>query len=233
MRIAVGVVVLASALFALAQGAGASIMIGANASGVALRVGEGGGAEVSWTQGGGRRVVVVRPDGSVHWGERLPGGDASQPASIDLPLDAIVRQGPDGALYAVQSWRRLKTGPIELRFSRWRGEPTRLTLDANCCKWRSERIAGYASFQGKAIFGYSSTPQGVPLDDLGRNVYLDSLRGGGWQRMMGILTHRPTGFYRLWIRPYWRGSAYRGTIIGPNWGWTLAPDARAVTDSAM
>lgn len=233
MRNAVGVVVLASALFALAQGAGASIMIGANASAVSLRVGDGGSAEVSFTQGGSRRTVVVRPDGSVQWGQRLPGGDASQPAAVDLPLDAIVRQGPDGALYAVQSWRRLKTGPIELRFSRWRGEPTRLTLDANCCKWHSERIAGHASFQGKAIFGYSSTPQGVPLDDLGRNVYLDSLRGRGWQRMMGILTHRPTGFYRLWIRPYWRGSAYRGTIIGPNWGWTLAPDARAVTDSAM
>ena len=45
--------------------------------------------------------------------------------------------------------------------------------------------------------------------------------------MMGILTNRPTGFLSLWIRAYWQGTRYRGAISGPNWGWTLAPDAAA------
>ena len=88
-------------------------------------------------------------------------------------------------------------------------------------------LKGTASFQGRPIYGEHSTPQGVPLDDLGRNVYLDSYRGNGWMRMMGILTNRPTGLFSLWIRSYWQGSRYRGAIIGPNWGWTLGPDAAA------
>jgi hypothetical protein len=124
------------------------------------------------------------------------------------------------------------SGPVELRFSRWRGEPTRLTLRAVCCKWGGENIEGTASFQGRPIYGHRSTPEGNPLDDLGRNVYLDSYRAGDWSRMMGILTNRPTGFYSLWIRTNWQGSRYRGAIIGPNWGWTLGPDAAAETPSA-
>ena len=45
--------------------------------------------------------------------------------------------------------------------------------------------------------------------------------------MMGILTNRPTGYFSLWIRTNWYGTRYRGAIIGPNWGWTLGPDAAA------
>jgi hypothetical protein len=96
--------------------------------------------------------------------------------------------------------------------------------------WRE--YPGKASFQGRPIFGQHSTAQGDPLDAFGRNVYLDSYRDNGWMRMMGILTNRPTGFFSLWIRSYWQGSRYRGAIIGPNWGWTLARDAAAETVSA-
>jgi len=49
--------------------------------------------------------------------------------------------------------------------------------------------------------------------------------------MMGILTHKPTGSFSLWIRPEWTGTAFRGTVPGPNWGWTLGPDALAETQS--
>ena len=112
------------------------------------------------------------------------------------PLRGCAPPHADGKLWALQTWRRLAHGPVELRFSRWHGSPTALTLHAVCCKWGGENIEGTASFQGRPIYGEHATPQGVPLDDLGRNVYLDSYRGTGWMRMMGILTNRPTGSFR-------------------------------------
>ncbi|MGI9657792.1 MAG: hypothetical protein ACR2OD_02705, partial [Gaiellaceae bacterium] len=163
---------------------------------------------------------------------RLPGKDVSRPAQIKLPFSAAVRRTPDGRLWALQAWRRLGSGPVELMFSRWRGAPTKLTLSAACCKWRSETIQGRASFHGKPVHGFSATRDGVPLDPFGRNVYLDTRRGGKWQRMMGILAQRPQGKFRLWIRPHWRGTIYRGTIRGPNRGWTLAPDAHAWAETS-
>ncbi len=232
MRTIVAATIAALALTPLAAG---SVQVGSNPVRVALRVGPGGAAEASWTTGSGaRRVAAIAPSGEIRWGRGIAGRDVSAPApDVRLPLAVSVRRTPDGALWALQAWRRLRTGSVELRFSRWQGDPTRLTLDAVCCKWRSERIQGVAQFQGQPIYGFSSTRKGVPLDDSGRNVYLDSFRKGGWRRMMGILTHRPTGFYRLWIRPNWRGQRYRGTIIGPNRGWTLAPDARAFAESVL
>ena len=234
-RLKAGVAVVAGILFAGAPAAEASIKVAANARSPALRVNVLGFAEVSWsTKSGERRYAVVDPAGLVHYNQTLLGPDVSVPAAgLRLPVARTVRQTPDGARWALQSWRRLKRGPVELRFSRWRGEPTKLTLAARCCKWRSERISGYATFQGAPIFGYAYTATGVPLDKFGRNVYLDAFQRGRWKRMMGILTHRPTGFYRLWIRRHWRGSRYRGTIIGPNLAWVLAPDARATTRSVL
>jgi hypothetical protein len=81
------------------------------------------------------------------------------------------------------------------------------------------------------VHGFHSTSAGVPLDPFGRNVYLDSYRAGGWQRMMGILAHKGSGAFSLWIRPHWEGSSYRGRVIGPNLGSTLAPDAEAICRS--
>ncbi len=205
-----------------------SVEVGVDARNVTLRVDSVGDAEVTWDSTGARHSLLIARDGSLHYGAGLSGPDVSHPAEgVSLPWEVTVRQTPDGSLYAVQAWRRLVTGPIELRFSRWRGEPTRLALDVVCCKWGSVNVEGSASFHGKPIFGYSATPQGSPLDPLGRNVYLDSMRDGHWLRMMGILTHRPTGTFSLWIRANWSGTSYRGTIPGPNWGWTLAPDAAA------
>ena len=193
-----------------------------------LRVNSVGDAEVNWTAGGADRSVLITHDGSFHFGEALSGPDVSSPSeAFKLPWQVVERRTPDGSFYALQAWRRLDSGPVELRFSRWQGAPTTLTLRVVCCKWGHVNVEGAASFHGKPIFGYSVTPQGAPLDPFGRNVYLDTLRDGRWQRMMGILTHKPTGAFSLWIRPVWTGSSYRGTIPGPNWGWTLGPDAAA------
>jgi hypothetical protein len=212
--------------------AAASIKVAADAQAPSLRVDGAGNAEVDWTTGTGeRRSLLVSPSGGLTYGGRLAGGDVSVPAAAPVPFALAVRRTPDGKLWALQAWQRLAQGPVELRFSRWRGEPTRLTLHTTCCRWGGENVVGDASFQGKPIYGQHATRQGVPLDDLGRNVYLDSYQGSAWTRMMGILTNRPTGAFSLWIRPNWQGTQYRGAIIGPNWGWTLAPDAAAEATS--
>jgi hypothetical protein len=221
-------------VFLVAGGeAAASTKVAGDARDPVLRVDAAGYAEVAWTAGRGeRRSMVVAPNGAVTYGARISGGDVSTPADVRIPFAVVVRRTPDGALWALQSWRRLLRGPVELRFSRWRGEITQIDLRAVCCKWGGENVEGEASYHGRPVFGYRSTHAGVPLDDLGRNVYLDSYRGGGWTRMMGILANRPTGHFTLWIRRYWQGTHYRAAMIGPNWGWTLAPDAQAHTSSA-
>jgi hypothetical protein len=211
-----------------------SIKVADNARDATLRVDAAGDTEVDWTSSdGGRLSLVVDRSGSIRYGSRLSGADVSHPTPAgDLPWAVAVRQTPDGSFYALQSWQRLDNGPIELRFSRWRGDATLLTLHSVCCKWGGENVKGNASFHGRPIFGFKATRQGSPLDPYGRNVYLDTYRGGRWQRMMGILAKRPAGSFSLWIRPVWSGTAYRGTISGPNWGWTLGPDAFAQTVSS-
>src|ERR671930_130165 len=213
--------------------AAASIMVASWARTPTLKVMAGGAAEVDWTSGGRRHSVVIYRNGARRYGAHLKGRDVSFPTTaVSVPLALAVRQTPNGSFWALQAWRRLRTGPLELRFSRWQGVATTLTLQAVCCKWRSENVVGQATFHGRPFCGGHATSTGVPLDRFGRNVYLDTLRGGAWRRMMGILTHRNTGRFSLWIRPNWLGTAYRGTIIGPNWGWTLGPDAQAVTHTS-
>ena len=121
-----------AAALAVAGGASASIKITGDARTASLRVDATGAAEVSWvTAAGDRRSLLVLPSGSLVYGGRLSGADVSRPASdVRIPFAVAVRKTPDGALWALQSWRRLIRGPVELRFARWSGEPTQLTLRA-------------------------------------------------------------------------------------------------------
>jgi hypothetical protein len=213
----------------------ASIKVAGNAKNASFRVNAKGVATVFWTTSSGRRMsAIVRPSGRVTYGKRAPGRDISRPSSaVRIPMQVAQRRTPNGRNWALQSWRRLRGGQYELRISRWFGAPTKLVLRARCCKWRSEIAGGRATFHGRPIYGYRFTRSGYPLDGLGRNVYIDSFRHGRWIRLMGILTHRPTGRFGLWIRKHWRGTQYRAKIVGPNWGRTLGPDAYAWTRSAL
>ena len=221
-------------VLAIAPVAEGSIKIAGNASSASFRVNARGVATVTYVLNGRARSAVVYPSGRVRYNRRAAGRDVSFPtSSVSVPMPIAVRQTRSGTFFALQAWRRLRRGPVELRFSRWWGAPTLLTLGTVCCKWRSEIVRGQATYHGRPIIGYRFSRSGVPLDKFGRNVYLDSLRAGRWERMMGIVARRPVGRFRLWIRPHWRGEAYRGRIIGPNWGRTLAPDAEASAPSSL
>ena len=79
----------------------------------------------------------------------------------------------------------------------------------------------HVSRQG--VFGFRSTRFGVPLDEYGRNVFVDtfgSAYGPGWQRENSFLTHAPGGgfcygFYAHGGRGVGNGTRYRATVIGP------------------
>jgi hypothetical protein len=227
-------VALCAAAAWLAGAAQGSVMVALDARDPSLQIDASGNALVSWTTAdGGRRSLEIDRNGSLRYGGSEVGADVSHPTgAVSLPWAVAVRQTADGSFYALQAWQRLAGHPVELRFSRWKGDPTRLTLGSICCKWGGETISGAASFHDQAIFGMKATRSGVPLDPYGRNVYLDSFQNGHWERMMGILTHRGTGAFSLWIRPNWAGTRYRGTISGPNDGWTIGPDALAEATSS-
>lgn len=207
--------------------AAGSIKIAGDVSAATLRVNAHGVATVTYLKAGRWRSAVVRGR-RVRFGRSAPGADVTVPtAAVAIPMAVALRVGPNGRFWALQAWQRLRGGQVELRLSRWTGAPTKLQLWTHCCKWRSEIVRGRATFHGRPIYGFNSTSTGVPLDGLGRNVYIESWRGGRWQRLMGILTHRPTGRFGLWIRRHWRGGLYRAFIVGPNWGPMLGPDAYA------
>jgi hypothetical protein len=186
----------------------------------ALRVNASGAAEVSWLAAGARRYAVVTRRGRVLLGQRMSGRDVSRRTSaVRIPLKRALKRTPDGAFWALQSWRRC--GRVELHFSRWRRAPTGLTAAALCCRGRREIVRGEVTFHRRPVYR--------------AKVYLDCfacrLNPRGWARF-AVRTTRRNGSYSVRIRRGWSGSRYRATVAGPNFGWTRAPDARAGTPSA-
>lgn len=224
--------VLAAAALALPAGADASITITTNAARPALRVDARGYAEVSWTAGGARRTVLVPPAGRVFPGRRLPGRDVSRPTTaVTIPFRRVLRRTPDGRYWALQTWRVEKGGAVELRFSRWRGAPTEVTLTARPIR-RTELLEGRATFQGRAVTGYSRTPEGTPiLLAAALDCFACFGNRRGWTRFTSVRT-RAGGRFAATVPLAGRGPRYRATVAGPNRGTTLAPDAAAVAPSS-
>jgi hypothetical protein len=214
------VVLLAAATAGPAAG---SIAVAYDTQRPALRVDARGNAEVSWTAGGARRYLLVPPRGRVLPGARLSGRDVSRAAGAPrLPFQRVLRRTPDGRLWGLQTWRATAGGPVELHFSRWRGAPTRVTFTVT-----ETVLEGSADFQGRAVTGFSPTPEGKRLRHF---AFVDCLGCGGtrtWKRLTAVRT-RANGSFRVFLRPAWRGSRYRVTVAGPNRGTTLAPVASAV-----
>lgn len=214
------VVLLAAATAGPAAG---SIAVAYDAQRPALRVDSRGNAEVSWTAGGARRYLLVPPRGRVLPGARLSGRDVSRAAGAPrLPFQRVLRRTPDGRLWALQTWRATARGPVELHFSRWRAAPTRVTFTVT-----DTVLEGTADFQGRAVTGFSPTPEGKRLRHY---AFVDCLGCGGtrtWKRLTAVRT-RANGSFRLFLRPAWRGSRYRVVVAGPNRGTTFAPIGSAV-----
>ena len=221
------VVVLVTA--AVAVPAEASITVTTGAQRPALRVDARGNAEVSWTSGGRREYLLVPPTGRFFPGKRLPGRDVSRPAAdVSIPYRKVVRRTPDGRLWALQVWRVAFAKVDELRFSRWRGEPTRITLRAAPSR-RTELLRGRATFQGRPVTGTSPTNAGTPILHA---AFVDcwACGGKGWVRFNNRRTGAD-GSFSITVPLDRRGSRYRVSIAGPNSGATLAPDASAIAPS--
>ena len=207
--------------------AGAALKVDSGTTGAKLVVDAQGHAQVSWTRGGTRRTAVISGS-SVRYGGSI-GGSTGVRVTPTVPFALVQIRLPDGTQFALQQVQRTgqfgKLGPSELYLARWRGDATELTLTRE-----GKRICGTVTYHGEAVYGTAHTRSGNPLDALGRNVYLDSLRASGWYRMLGVLT-RPRG-YAFLVRPEWEGSRYRALIVGPNVAGDLAPVASAETADA-
>ena len=191
-----------------------------------------------------RRQVTFRLDYSGGWGTyRRPVwktfADACIPARPALAWLVTACRASDGSFWAVQSWQRalpvygVAAAPgrdaWELRLSHWTGPLPRLEVRFGWTYRRFHQIYGRLSYRGLPVYGFDHTPKGEPLDEYGRNIYVDTLNsayGTGWRRENGFLTHDPTGgfcygFYPHGSRPTGRGDRYRATVMGPG----VAPDA--------
>jgi hypothetical protein len=191
-----------------------------------------------------QRQVEFRVDYSGGWGAfRRPVwktfANACAPERLPLRWLVTACRAPDGSYWAVQSWQR--TLPVyglaaapgrdawELRLSHWTGPVPVLDAHFGWTYGRFHQIFGRLTYRDLPVYGFSWKSRGQPLDDRGRNIYvdtLDSAYGPGWRRENGFLTHRPTGgfcygFYPHGDRPSGRGKRYRATVMGPG----VAPDA--------
>lgn len=150
-----------------------------------------------------------------------------------LPWLVVACTASDGSHWALQTWQRrlpnyggtptADRAVWELRLSHWSGPIAVLEIELDWAYRRFDHLFGRLTYRGRPVYGFRATPTGVPLDDFGRNIYvdtLDSTYGGGWRRENSFLAHNPGGvfcygFFPHGSRPQGRGRRYRATVIGP------------------
>lgn len=157
---------------------------------------------------------------------------------------------PDGSYWALQAWQRdlpdngwaprsSVQSAWELHVSHWSGALPVLWFKSDWIYAGApggpfDHLYGRFTYQGDAVYGFSSTSGGAPTDSFGRLVAIDShnppwstgyRQVGGWWRVNSFLTHRNggdfcTGIYRTIFGVTsrtlpGRGDAYRITANGP------------------
>ena len=217
---------IAAIFVAFPPAATASVTVTKNAQRPALRVDARGYAEVSWTAGAARRTLLIPPRGRALPGGRLPGRDVSRAASVPIPFRRVVRRTPDGRYWALQSWKLTRAGAAELRFSRWRGAPTELELSAEP-SGGTHLLRGRAAFHGRAVTGFWRTLEGTAIRHAAVLECFACRGRSGWTWFNSVRTQRD-GTFGATVPHDAHSERYRATIVGPNIGATLAPDASAV-----
>jgi hypothetical protein len=259
MKAAVPISFLLAALAFVGAAQGSQI-IDRNASAVRLTVNGHGQALVTYRAGGSiHRVVASGAINARYPNPNIPqvqfrkdysGRSWSSAGSscrrYDGPALAWFVTGcsaPDGTYWAVQSWRRTlpnfdgrpssRLGAWELHLSHWNGAVAVLEAWTD---WvyggRYHHLFGRYTYAGQPVYGFASTRVGSPLDDYGRNIYVDTLDsryGKGWRRENAFLAHRPTGVFCYGFYPFTshgpgNGAKYRLTAVGPG----VTPDVSVV-----
>jgi hypothetical protein len=222
------VAALSAAVLAAAGSAAASLSVATDAQRPGLRVDARGWAEISWTAGEARRYLLIPPAGRVLPGGRLRGRDVSRAASVRIPFRKVVRRTPDGRYWALQEWRVRPAGPVELRFSRWRGRPTKLVIEAVEPSAGGYLVRGRATFAGRPIPLWSGTPEGKRLRSY---AYIDRSTPAGWRRFGGVAV-RADGTFRRYAAAAAGHPRFRALLPGPNLNAVWAPDAVSPAVSA-
>jgi hypothetical protein len=236
--------ILALVLLAFAGDAAASELIGRDGARTGLQVNGAGQAHVAWSEDGATRHLVAanainarapqpgvpQVSFTLRYGARsIVGASCSQYDGPPLAWLVVACKAPDGSYWALQRWARLKpnyggkSGGWELRLSHWSGPLPRLELWTDWAYRRFDHLYGRYTYRGEPVHGFRATPQGNPLDDYGRNIFVDTLNsryGSGWRRENSFLAQRPNGavcygFYPHGSRPSGEGTHYRATVIGP------------------
>src|SRR3954449_7806986 len=83
-------------------------------------------------------------------------------------------RAPDGSYWAIQAWQRAlpnygvapsaAQAVWELRLAHWTGELPVLTIDTDWAWHQWDHLFGTFTYGDQPVFGYRSTPAGVPLD---------------------------------------------------------------------
>jgi hypothetical protein len=217
----------AAAALVLCPAAPAAFAVATNAQRPALRVDARGNAEVSWTAAGARHTLLVPKRGRSLPGGKLSGADVSRAGAAAIPFRKVVRAA-GGWLYGLQAWQVTPGCPLELRFSRWRGAATAVTLTATP-KFSTELLEGTARFAGAAASGYAVTPEGKRIRV---TAYVDCFCGGRWTRIGGVAVHAD-GSFRLLVKAGSVAPRYRAVVTGPTRGDLVAPDGLAVAVSSL
>src|SRR5213076_1043899 len=117
-------------------------------------------------------------------------------------------KAPDGSYWALQAWQRMlpnygvaptaEQAVWELHLSHWTGEIAQLTVKTDWAWHQWDHLFGSFTYNDHPVYGFHSTPRGMPLDSFGRNLYVDTFNaayGSGWKRENSFLMHNPTGAF--------------------------------------
>ena len=200
--------------------AGASELIARDATGVRIQADAQGRALISFRSDGQSRqllawgAVDARPPSQsvpqvafrLRYGGSIGSNVCGAYRGPPLAWKVAACTMPDGTHWAVQAWQRMlpnygaaPTGTRsawEFRLSHWSGPLATIEIWTDWSYRRFHHLYGRLTYRGQGVYGFRSTRFGVPLDDYGRNVFVDtfgSAYGPGWQRENSFLTQPPAG----------------------------------------